>query len=189
MASIEKDNKNQERLDVVHDNYTKGIEIHQCSLGSCGECSIWEYSGHPNYFGLYDHFIGNVNCIHTLLFSLDQPLDEQLRQVRFWLSFLKTRIAPVEPLGDKGKSKKPAKVLLVASHADLVVCTKNVAGENQSKDANSVLKAALDEFGDTFDLHPRVFVMDTNSSNSYDMKALKQAIGDLKTDIIEVSVT
>ena len=85
---------------VVHDKYTKGIEISQVNLGSAaGDLSVWEFSGHDNYYMLYDHFIGNTNCIHTVVFNLEDEEDAQLEQLRFWLGFLQSRIPPVEPLG------------------------------------------------------------------------------------------
>ena len=46
-----------------------------------GEVSIWEFSGHENYFMLYDHFIGNSNCIHVVMFSLAESLSVQMAQV------------------------------------------------------------------------------------------------------------
>ena len=68
--------------------------------GSCGgDLSVWEFSGHDNYYMLYDHFIGNTNCIHAVVFNLADEYNVQLGQVRFWLNFLQSRIPPVEPLG------------------------------------------------------------------------------------------
>ena len=48
---------------------------------------------------LYDHFIGDPNCIHMVVFSLGDSPDEQLSQILFWLNFIKARIAPMEPIG------------------------------------------------------------------------------------------
>ena len=48
---------------------------------------------------MYDHFIGDVNCMHVVVFSLAEPLEDQLAQVKFWLSFIKARIAIQEPVG------------------------------------------------------------------------------------------
>lgn len=90
-------------------------------------------------------------------------------------------------LGDQGKSNKPARIILVATHADVKSCSKNAVGEHNSKDADYVLKQILTEFGNIFDLHPRTFVLDANVSNSQDMKTLKHAISELKTEIIDVS--
>lgn len=76
----------------------------------------------------------------------------------------------------------------MASHADLAKppCGKNVIGEQISPEVDSVLSSTLDEFGNIFDIHPRVFIMDVNNTGSADLKALKQAIGEIKTEIIEV---
>ena len=84
--------------DAIHEQYTKGISVHQCSLGTVGEMSIWEFSGNSNYHVLYDHFIGNVNCEHLVLFNLSDSRVEQERQLDFWLTFLRSKIPPVEPL-------------------------------------------------------------------------------------------
>jgi hypothetical protein len=48
---------------------------------------------------MYDHFIGNTNCIHTVVFNVEDSQKVQLNQVRYWLHFLQSRIPPVEPLG------------------------------------------------------------------------------------------
>ena len=53
---------------------------------------------YPDYM-LYDHCIGNTNCIHTIVFNLEDEVQVQLEQIRFWLNFLQSRIPPVEPLG------------------------------------------------------------------------------------------
>ena len=73
----------------------------QCNLGTAGDLSIWEFSGQENYYMLYDHFIGNTNCIHTIVFNLEDSAQVQLQQIKFWLNFLQSRIPPVEPLGKK----------------------------------------------------------------------------------------
>lgn len=48
---------------------------------------------------LYDHFLGDINCVHLIAFSLMDALDEQLAQVIFWLNFVKSRIPLQPPLG------------------------------------------------------------------------------------------
>lgn len=62
-------------------SHTLGISVQGISLGGVGEVSIWEFSGHENYFMLYDHFIGNSNCIHVVMFSLAESLSVQITQV------------------------------------------------------------------------------------------------------------
>ena len=47
---------------------TRGIGVEQCAVTGPGELSVWEFSGSQEYFILYDHFIGNANCIHCIVF-------------------------------------------------------------------------------------------------------------------------
>lgn len=49
---------------------------------------------------IYDHFIGNTNCVHTIVFNVEDKYEVQLEQVKYWLHFLQSRIPPVEPLGN-----------------------------------------------------------------------------------------
>ena len=68
---------------VCHENYTRGIDVHQVNMSGVGECSLWEFSGQKNYYMLYDHFIGNSNCIHIVMFNLADAPSVQLAQVDF----------------------------------------------------------------------------------------------------------
>ena len=69
-------------------------------LTGAGDFSIWEFSGYEPYFMLYDHFLGDVNCLHLVVFSLTDPPEEQLAQVTFWLNFLKARVPPELPISE-----------------------------------------------------------------------------------------
>ena len=64
-----------------------------------GDLSVWEFSGYEPYYLVYDHFIGDPNCLHVIVFSLEDSQDCQLRHVLFWLNFIQARIAPMEPIG------------------------------------------------------------------------------------------
>ena len=93
---------------------------------------------------------------------------------------------------DRGKSSKPARVLLIGTHTDLAPAgrtAKNAVGETFSREADTVLGRVLDRFGNFFSIHPRVFLMDANVANSQDMRALKQTLTDIKTEIIDVRFT
>ena len=76
------------------------MDIQQVNITSAGELSIWDFSGYEPYYMLYDHFMGDPNCIHIVLFSLEEPQSAQLSQVTFWLNFIKARIPPYEPIGE-----------------------------------------------------------------------------------------
>ncbi len=66
--------------------------------------------------------------------------------------------------------------------------TRNAVGELASRDADRVLAHCLDAFGHALDIWPRVFVMDANAASSADLKAFKQAVADIKAEIVEVSL-
>ncbi|XP_067131292.1 death-associated protein kinase 1-like isoform X1 [Centruroides vittatus] len=166
--------------------YTQGIDVQQTNISGVGEISLWEFSGHEPYHMIYDHFIGNTNCIHAIVFKLSDPYEVQLQQVLFWLAFLQARIPPIEPLGPCGKSNRPAKVVLIATHADLAGCHKHPStAEYVSSEATSILQVAQQKFQHVFDLHDTVFVMDAHIVSSPSMKALKQYMSSNKSKIIQ----
>ena len=93
--------------------------------------------------------------------------------------------------GDCGRSNKPARVVLVATHPDApsVSCRKNVVGEYASQDADRLVGKILSEFGNVFNIHAHAFIIDANAAaNSPSMKAFKAALSDFKTEIIDVSI-
>ncbi|CAM1295422.1 DAPK1 (predicted) [Pycnogonum litorale] len=174
-------------FDTGYDNYTRGIDVQQASLsGAGGDYSIWEFSGQEPYLFTYDHFIGNTNCVHVIVFKLTDTYQVQLRQVKFWLQFLQARIPPQLPLGHGGKSSKPAKVVLVAAHADGARCTRNATtGEYVSSEAIAIHKFAIDRFGDVFDIHDTVYTLDAHVVGSPTMKAFKYYLCDIKTKVVQ----
>ena len=93
-------------------------------------------------------------------------------------------------LGDCGRSNKPARILLVATHPDApsVSCRKNVVGEYASQDTDRLVGKILSEFGNVFNIHAHAFIIDANAAaSSPSMKAFKAALTDFKTEIIDVS--
>ena len=109
------------------------------------------------------------------------------RQVLFWLHFLKVRMAPLLPVADGGAQPLPAKVLIVATHADVVGCSKNNKGEYSSKQADVILARAQQLFKPDFDIHRRVFVLDAHLAMSSEFKALRSHLSDVKEHITRVS--
>ncbi|XP_076061664.1 death-associated protein kinase 1-like isoform X2 [Oratosquilla oratoria] len=167
------------------DMYTKGIDVQQVNISGVGELSVWEFSGHEAYFPVYDHFIGNTSCAHLLLFPLNQPYDVQLQQCSFWLSFLQARIPPMEPLGTRGKPSKAAKVALVGTHADVAQCHRNAQGDYLAPQVQLLQEKLVDLFGDIFDIHDTVYVMDATAPGSPALKALKQYLADIKAKVTQ----
>ena len=81
-----------DNYDVTNKNYTKGIEISQCSLSGSNQFSIWEFSGYEPYKIFYDHFIGDQNCIHIIVYNLNQTQQKCFKECVYWLEFLRARI-------------------------------------------------------------------------------------------------
>ena len=161
----------------THEKYTKGIDVQQTTISGLGDCSIWEFSGNDNYYLLYDHFIGNVNCIHVVLFNLSDSQAVQLQQIYFWLSFLQSRIPPVEPLGDQGRSHKPAYVVLVGTHADRL---------RALTPSEEIRQKVLEKFGNIFNIEKTTLCLDSHAAGSQEMKTLKNILQQKKQQLIEV---
>ncbi|XP_071039017.1 death-associated protein kinase 1 [Parasteatoda tepidariorum] len=173
-------------FDTCYDTYSRGIDIQQVNISGIGNVSIWEFSGHEPYYMTYDNFIGNTNCLHIVFFSLKDEYDIQLQQVLYWLAFLQSRIPIQEPLGFCGKSSKPARIVLIATHADLASCSRVTStGEYLSSEASSILQVARLHFGNVFDIHDSVFVLDAHVVGSPAIKALKTYIAQCKEKLTQ----
>ncbi|KAG8595948.1 hypothetical protein GDO81_001679 [Engystomops pustulosus] len=114
----------------VDDQSTKAIDIQNANLNGVGDFSVWEFSGNPTYYCSYDYFAANdPTSVHIVVFSLEEPYEVQLNQVIFWLSFLKSLVSVEEPIAYGGKLKNLLKVVLVATHADIVNLPRPAGGE------------------------------------------------------------
>ncbi|XP_013389888.1 death-associated protein kinase 1 isoform X2 [Lingula anatina] len=171
--------------EVRHDHYTKGIDVQLANISVAGDLSIWEFSGYEPYYMLYDNFIGDINCVHTVLFSLADPPDIRRAQVAYWLNFIRARIQPLEPIGHCGKQANLAKIVLIATHADRAMCFKNSRGEFVNAEALSLLNEMRQRFWLDFDISESMFVLDANSAMSNDMKAFRHYLADLKMSTIQ----
>lgn len=60
---------------------------------------MWEFGGYDPYHMAYDHFVGNTDCIHVVMFRATDPTEVQYKQVLYWMNFLKGRVTPSEPIG------------------------------------------------------------------------------------------
>lgn len=70
------------------------------NLSGVGNVTLWDFSGQDTYFQMYDHFVGTTNCIHIIIYNLEDPPSIQYQQCVFWFTFLQARIPPAEPLGN-----------------------------------------------------------------------------------------
>lgn len=81
-----------DNYDIKNTNYTKGIQINQCTFNGSNNFSIWDFSGYDPYKIFYDHFIGDQNCIHIIVYNLNQTQDECFKECVHWLEYLRSRI-------------------------------------------------------------------------------------------------
>lgn len=73
--------KNDLHCKPTHSNYTRGIDVQKIVVPGAGEFSSWEFGGYDSYHQVYDHFVGNTDCIHVITFRADDPTEVQYAQV------------------------------------------------------------------------------------------------------------
>nr|CAH8825784.1 unnamed protein product [Trichobilharzia regenti] len=166
-------------IDAEHENYTQGINVHITN-----EYSLWDFSGFQSYYCFYDHFIGDINCIHLVLFNLMDTLEWRRKSVRFWLDFLHARIPVTGPLLFGGRPTQMARVILVGTHADVVQCQKDPNGVYYDEEALQFIKEIISEYEDKLDIHEFVYLLDARDGTSTEMKQLKTFLADVRNIIV-----
>lgn len=202
-----------DKYDIINKNYTKGIKVNQCTFSGTNHFSIWEYSGYEPYKIIYDHFIGDQNCIHVIVYDLSKSKIECFRQCIYWLEFLKSRLTkkaskifnndlnakttsrttlsnqdetfiPTNNNNDGNSSR--VKILFVATHADMEKsCFKGEDGIYVSDKSNHIKKMLENYFlnDELFDLSLNHFVLDSRAAWVADIKSLINYLCNLKNDI------
>ncbi|KAH0504859.1 Death-associated protein kinase 1 [Microtus ochrogaster] len=167
------------------DQSTKAIDIQNAYLNGVGDFSVWEFSGNPVYFCCYDYFAANdPTSIHVIVFSLEEPYEIQLNQVIFWLSFLKSLVPVEEPIAFGGKLKNPLRVVLVATHADIMNIPRPAGGEFGYDKDISLLKEIRNRFGNDLHVSNKLFVLDAGASGSKDIKVLRNHLQEIRSQIV-----
>lgn len=166
-----------------YETQTKGIDCQQVYISGVGDLSIWEFSGHPCYYQVYDHFIGDNDCLHAIVFRLSDPVEVQRENIFFWLHFIQSRIPITEPLLFCGKSNQHAKIILIATHADLA--TQSMSLEEIDLHLKDIMDKVNSRFRHVFDIHANIFMMDANVAGSVGMKQLKQYLQSTKQSMVQ----
>lgn len=52
--------------------------INKSMNDSGGEFSVWEFGGYEPYHMAYDHFVGNADCVHIIVFRASDPQEVSL---------------------------------------------------------------------------------------------------------------
>ncbi|CAM4539311.1 unnamed protein product [Leuciscus chuanchicus] len=172
-------------LSTADDTATKAIDIQNTNVNGVGEFCIWEFSGNPVYYCSYDYFAANdATAIHLVLFSLEEPYETQLNQVTFWLNCLKALTLPEDNIAFGGKIRNPLRVVLVATHGDIVNLPRSFGGEFSYDKERSLLREVRNRFGNDLQIAEKLFIMDAGASNSKDMKLLRNLLLELRNTII-----
>jgi hypothetical protein len=93
--SIVPDTNILDNYDLTNANYTKGIQISQCTFNGSNNFSIWEFSGYEPYKVFYDNFIGDLNSIHVIVYDLNKKIDNCFEECVYWLEYLRSRLVKV----------------------------------------------------------------------------------------------
>ncbi|XP_014251310.1 death-associated protein kinase 1-like isoform X2 [Cimex lectularius] len=177
--------QNSLNFDTYNHHSTHGIDVQQAWISGVGYVTLWDFSGQDTYFCFYHHMITTSasHAVIVLVFSLNDSPTIQYKQCSFWLSFLQARIPPTEPIGSCGKTNNMPKIILVATHADVVRAPKLTNGDFNSPQAQDLTKRLRAEFSSHFDIHPTPIVVDAHIPNSYGVKLLKSTLSELKTSM------
>uniref|UniRef100_A0A094ZQX6 Death-associated protein kinase 1 n=1 Tax=Schistosoma haematobium TaxID=6185 RepID=A0A094ZQX6_SCHHA len=167
-------------IEAQHENYTHGIDVHITN-----EYTLWDFSGFPSYYCFYDHFIGDIDSIHLVLFNLMDSLEWRRRSVRFWLDFLHARIPVKGPLLFGGRPTEMARVILIGTHADVAQCQKDQNGFYYDEETLLFLKEIILEYQDKLDIHESIYLLDARDGTSLEMKQLKTYLTDVRNIIIQ----
>lgn len=178
-----------DNYELKNTNYTKGIEITQCTFNGTNHFSIWDFSGYEPYHLFYSQFLHDSNAsIHLIVYNLNQSHQECFNECVYWLEFLRSRI-------NKNNNKtnnyylNSIKLILIGTHADLdKTCSiRKEDGQYYSEKATS-LKQILENFysnDDLFDFSEKHFVLDARAACVTDTKLLIQHLIKLKQIICE----
>ncbi|MFH4976223.1 hypothetical protein AB6A40_002932 [Gnathostoma spinigerum] len=180
-------NKGPRRRCPPHSQYTHGIDVQNVTLQGCGEFSVWEFGGYEPYHMAYDHFVGNTDCIHVVIYRCTDPTEVQYKQVLYWMNFLKGRVTPSEPIGHCGIISRRSKVVIVGTHATAALFPrKNAEGEYISSDGDAMLKTVRLRFETHFDIHDQLILLDSTQLACPGMKALKNYLSKARDVILSV---
>uniref|UniRef100_UPI00358FCEC6 death-associated protein kinase 1-like n=1 Tax=Myxine glutinosa TaxID=7769 RepID=UPI00358FCEC6 len=164
---------------------TRAIDVQNTNISGAGEFSIWEFSGNPVYFCSYDLFLADdTTAIHFVLFSLEVTFEIQLNHLIFWLNSLKALRPIEEPFAYASQPNKPLRVVLVATHADIVNCPRGHSGEFVYRAGAQLLRKVKHRFGTDLDISDRIFVLDATAAQSKDVKLLRSHLLEVRTKII-----
>uniref|UniRef100_A0A2K6F4K5 Death-associated protein kinase 1 n=1 Tax=Propithecus coquereli TaxID=379532 RepID=A0A2K6F4K5_PROCO len=85
-----------------------------------------------------------------------------------------------------GKLKNPLRVVLVATHADIMNVPRPAGGEFGYDKDTSLLKEIRNRFGNDLHISNKLFVLDAGASGSKDIKVLRSHLQEIRSQIVSV---
>uniref|UniRef100_A0A8C5XR01 Death-associated protein kinase 1 n=1 Tax=Microcebus murinus TaxID=30608 RepID=A0A8C5XR01_MICMU len=87
-----------------------------------------------------------------------------------------------------GKLKNPLRVVLVATHADIMNVPRPAGGEFGYDKDTSLLKEIRNRFGNDLHISNKLFVLDAGASGSKDIKVLRSHLQEIRSQIVSINI-
>ena len=91
--------------------------------------------------------------------------------------------------GPIGRLPWPARVLLVATHADKADCVRNTHGELENPDAYVLLATIKQKYESDLFMQDEIFLVDAHLAMSQDLKSFRAKLGQMKNEIVQVMLS
>lgn len=184
---------------------THGILVHQTAIPNAGNFSVWDFSGLKSYYILHEEFLCAMNALVLLVFKVNDPFEQQVTQLRFWLALLKAKQEQSDKIRFAGRREHRPYVVLAGSFTNLpyvapegesstltvpLTTTQSTAANGRAPSPNRVQEVfdiIRKEFGDYFMFSEQLFQLDCRLSQTNEIKALRVHLGSLRSKIVQVS--
>ena len=176
---------------------TYGIAVQRATIPGAGDFSIWDFSGMKSYYSLHEEFLSDDEAILLLVFSMRDPPERQLAQLRFWLAMIRAKLPQEDCVKYCGERWVKPNIVLVTSFADLrsnipelmedsddsfPVAPASTGAYTTSGQQGDILEELKQEFGGLFNFSDCVFSLDCRLSQSPGIRSLRNHIGYLKEE-------
>jgi hypothetical protein len=180
---------------------THGILVHQATIPNAGNFSIWDFSGLKSYYIIHEEFLHTKNAVIMLVFKVNDSSEQQLAQLRFWLSLIKAKQDQSGTIRFAGELDFKPHVVLVGSFSNLpymspeggngtltVPLPTSTHGRHgpDLRKVHEVVNTVRKEFKDYFEFS-QLFQLDCRLSQTNEIKALRNHLGVLRSEIVQVS--
>ena len=193
--------------------HTFGFCVEQLNIPNAGEFSVWDFSGHKDYYLTHEYFLESRNTIYVILYSRLHSYERQLAQVRFWLAMIKSKHRPGKFIHYAGHCGQKPFVILVQSFADNpnqpppVLLGYNTEDQFHAttsplrtntgvlkdrlmfnQEPKKLLQQLVEEFGHHFMFTDKVFCLDCRQPRGREIQSLRGLLGTLRQSLLKVSI-